>query len=94
MTTVSMAEAKAHLEKISDEVFRTNDRVHVTRDGREFVVIISAADLESLEATIELLSDPVAMAEIEIARQQVALGEFTSLDDMRDLMVQRRLGGR
>lgn len=94
MTMVPLSEAKARLSEIADEVFRTHDRVQVTRNGRRFVVIMSVEDLESLEATLELLSDPAAMAEIEEARQQVARGEHTTLEEMRDLMQKRRRDGR
>ena len=52
MTTVPLSEAKARLSEIADEVGRTHERVHITRNGREYVVLISAEDLESIEATI------------------------------------------
>lgn len=94
MTMVPLSEAKARLSEIADEVFRTHDRVQVTRNGREFVVIMSVQDLESLEATIELLSDPAAMAEIESASQQIAQGEHTTLEELRVLMEKRRQDGR
>ncbi len=94
MTMVPLSEAKARLSEIADEVFRTHDRVQVTRNGREFVVIMSVEDLESLEATLELLSDPVAMAEIEVAKQQLAEGEHTTLEELRVLMEKRRQDGR
>jgi antitoxin YefM len=51
-------------------VDRTHDRVHVTRNGREYVVLISAEDLESLEATIELLSDSAAVTRVREARRR------------------------
>lgn len=94
MTMVPLSEAKARLSEIADEVFRTHDRVQVTRNGREFVVIVSVEDLESLEATIELLSDPAAMAEIAEAKQQIAQGQHTTLDELRVLMEKRRQDGR
>jgi len=91
---VPLSEAKARLSEIADEVFRTHDRVQVTRNGREFVVIMSVEDLESLEATIELLSDPEAMAEVASADRQIALGEHITLDELRVLMEKRRQDGR
>ena len=94
MTMVPLSEAKARLSEIADEVFRTHDRVQVTRNGREFVVIMSADELESLEATIELLSDPTEMAEIAEAEEQIARREVTTLDEMRGLMEKRRRDGR
>ena len=61
MSTMSLTEVKARLSEIADEVDRTHERVHVTRNGREHVVLLSAEDLHSLEATIELLADEAAM---------------------------------
>lgn len=94
MTMVPLTEAKARLSEIADEVYRTHDRVQVTRNGREFVVIMSAEDLESLEATIELLGDPAAMAEIAEAEAAIERGDVTTLEQMRALMEQRRRDGR
>lgn len=54
----------------------------------------SADDLESLEATIELLSDPSAIAEMAEAEQALERGEHTTLDEMRELMARRRNDGR
>lgn len=69
MTTIPRSEAKARLSEVADEVDRTHDRVHITRNGRQYVVLISAEDLDSLQATIELLSDPAAMAALMIQRK-------------------------
>ncbi len=91
MSTLPLSEVKARLSQIADEVDRTHERVHVTRNGREYVVLISAADLESLEATIELLSDPEAVARIQSADVAVAEGELTTAEEMAKLMQQRLL---
>jgi antitoxin YefM len=90
MTTIPLSEAKARLSEVADEVDRTHDRVHITRNGREYVVLMSAEDLESLEATIELLADPAAMARIRAADEAIARGDTTSADEMALLMAQRR----
>ncbi|MCL2453888.1 MAG: type II toxin-antitoxin system Phd/YefM family antitoxin [Micrococcales bacterium] len=89
-----LAEAKARLSEIADEVFRTHDRVNVTRNGRKYVVIMSAEDLESMEATLELLSDPDAQARIAQAEEDVAHGQTTTLDEMAALMAERRRHAR
>lgn len=94
MTTVPLSDAKARLSEIADEVHRTHDRVSVTRNGRDYVVIMSADDLESLEATIELLSDPAAQARLAQSQAAVERGEFTTLDEMKDLMHERATRGR
>jgi antitoxin YefM len=93
MSTLPLSEVKARLSEIADQVNRTHERVHVTRKGREYVVLMSAADLESLEATIELLGDPKAMAELRRAEQDVAAGDVIGLDQMERLMDERRRRG-
>jgi len=90
MSTVPLSEAKARLSEIAEEVDRTHERVHVTRHGREYVVLVSAEDLESLEATIELLQDQAAMDRIRQAEADVAAGRLTSAADMAVLMEERR----
>jgi antitoxin YefM len=89
MSTLSLSEVKARLSEVADEVDRTHERVHVTRNGREYVVLMSAQDLESLEATIELLSDDAAMRRLREAEQDVAAGDVTTLDEMGQLMQAR-----
>jgi antitoxin YefM len=90
MSTVPLSEAKARLSEIADEVHRTHERVHVTRNGRDYVVLMSAEDLESLEATIELLQDEAALARVAEAEAAVAAGDFTTADEMARLMEERR----
>ena len=90
MSTMPLSEVKARLSEIADEVDRTHERVHVTRNGREYVVLVSAEDLESLEATIELLQDEDAMARVRAAEAAIAAGDITTADEMADLMANRR----
>jgi len=90
MTTLPLSEVKARLSEIADEVDRTHQRVHITRNGREYVVLLSAEDLASLEATLELLSDEPAMARIRAADAAVAGGDLTTGQEMAQLMDGRR----
>ena len=89
MSTLPLSEVKARLSEIADEVDRTHERVHVTRNGREYVVLISAADLASLEATIELLADPEAVRRVTAADDDLAAGRTTTLAEMAELMERR-----
>ncbi len=43
-----------------------------------------------MEATIELLSDPAAMARIREADDAIARGEVTTAEEMAELMRQRK----
>ncbi|MGI8612330.1 MAG: type II toxin-antitoxin system Phd/YefM family antitoxin [Nocardioidaceae bacterium] len=94
METLPLSEVKARLSEIAEQVDRTHTRVHVTRNGREYVVLMSAADLESLEGTIELLSDASAMKRLGEAEADVAAGDVVTSSEMDRLMSERRLRGR
>lgn len=49
MQTLPLSEVKARLSEIADEVDQTHERVYVTRNGRDFVVLMSKEDLDSLD---------------------------------------------
>jgi len=85
-----LSEVKARLSEIADEVDRTHERVHVTRNGRDYVVLLSSADLESLEATIELLQDETAMARVREGEAALAAGDVITGEEMAMLMEHRR----
>lgn len=89
MSTIPLSEAKARLSEIADEVGRTHERVHITRNGREYVVLLAAEDLESLEATLELLADTQAQERIAAAEADFATGDVLDEQQVRALMDQR-----
>ncbi len=81
--TLPLAEIKAHLSEIVDRVEREHQRVVLTRNGRPAVVILSTADLEAIEDTLDLLSDPAAMREINAAREDAAKGRVVTAEELR-----------
>lgn len=94
MRTLPLSDVKARLSEIADEVERTHERVHVTRNGREFVVLLAAEDLDSMEATIELLADKAVMGRVRQAEADVANGDVTTSEEMTELVRARRLAER
>jgi len=87
--TLPLAEIKARLSEIVDRVEREHERVVLTRNGRSAAVIMSPADLEALEDTLELLSDPQAMKEIKAARDEVVKGRVVSAEELRAKYLRR-----
>lgn len=67
----------------------THDRVQITKNGREYVVLLAAEDLASIEATLELLSDPEAQARIERAEDDIAEGHVLDEQAVRALLAGR-----
>lgn len=64
MSTESLRAVRDHLSEVVDRVEHHHERVVVTRNGRPAAVIISPDDLAQLEETIDVLSDPAALADI------------------------------
>jgi len=87
--TLPLAEIKAHLSEIVDRVEREHERVILTRNGRPAAVIMSPADLEALEDTLELLSDPQALKEIKAGRADIASDRVITADELRAKYLQR-----
>ena len=86
---IPLADAKARLSAVLDDVRDTHDRVVITRNGRPEAVIISVSDLETIEETLDLLSTPGAIDEIRTAEAEIARGEAIGADELRRLMAER-----
>lgn len=93
MKTLPLSDAKARLSQIADEVHRTHERVTITKNGRSYLVLMAAEDLEAMEATLELLGDPDAMARVQQAKQDLAAGRGTDAGHLAELMSARRERG-
>ena len=81
--TLPLSQVKSKLSEVVDRVEHTHERIVVTRNGRPAAVIISSEELDSLEDTLELLSDPQAIRELDEARRALAAGDFVGGDELR-----------
>jgi prevent-host-death family protein len=79
----SLSYVKAHLSEIVDRVEATQERVTITRNGKSAAVIVHPDDLESLEETLAIMSDPELMAGIREAKKAVAAGDVYSLAEVK-----------
>ncbi|NJC69060.1 type II toxin-antitoxin system prevent-host-death family antitoxin [Planosporangium thailandense] len=89
MTTLPLADAKARLSAVLDEVRDTHERVVITRNGRPEAVIMAVSDLEALEETLDLLSTPGALDQIRQAEADIAAGEGVDADELKRLLTER-----
>jgi len=69
---LSLADVKNRLSEVIDTLEREHGRVVVTKHGRPAAVMINVDDLESLEETLEILSNPALMAAIRAGEEDVA----------------------
>ena len=67
MSTESLRSVRDHLSEMVDRVEHQHERVIVTRNGHAAAVLISTQDLAQMEETIDVLSDPAALADIREA---------------------------
>ena len=75
MTVDSLRNVKDRFSEFVDRVDREHERIVVTRNGRPAAVLISPDDLESLEETLELLSDHDAVRALIEAEAAVTAGD-------------------
>ena len=61
---MSLKDVKNRLSEVVDKVERQHDRVVITKHGRAAAVVLSVADLDSLEETLDILSRPKLLAQI------------------------------
>ena len=87
--TLPLAEIKKRLSEIVDGVEQRHDRVVLTRHGRPVAVIISPDDLESLEETLEILSDPRAVREIRKSEAELDKGKALTAEQLRAKYLKR-----
>lgn len=89
MTTIPLADAKARLSAVLDDVRDTHERVVITRNGRPEAVIMSLADLEALEETLDVLATPGALDDIRRAEAEIARGEGIGAEELHRLIADR-----
>lgn len=81
-TSMSLAEVKAHLSEVIGRVAREHERVTVTVHGTPSAVLLATEDLESLEETLAILSDPAAMARLAGAEAEIAAGQGETVEQL------------
>jgi antitoxin YefM len=82
---VPLAEVKNRLSEVVDRLEREHGRVVITKHGRPAAVMLSLEDLESLEETLAILSDPELVAAIREADAEIAAGSTTELSEQEAL---------
>lgn len=70
---------KNRLSEVVDKVEREHARVVITKHGRPAAVVVSAADLESLEETLDIMGNLGLLADIRAAVMELSAGAAVRL---------------
>lgn len=81
--TLSISEARKKIFKIAEETQKPGNYYTFTENGRPKVVLMSAEEFDSLMETMEILSEPKIMANIEKAEEEYKKGEYITWDEMK-----------
>ncbi len=82
MTITSLSDAKVHLSDYVKAAEETHERTTITKNGKPAAVLISYDDLDSILATVELLSDPDALASLEESKISGQHGLYYASDEV------------
>lgn len=83
-----LADVKNRLSEVIERLEREHGRVVVTKYGRPAAVMLSIEDLESLEETLEILSNPALLKDIRSGDRDVKAGRTERLS--KDQVLARR----
>src|SRR5262249_28944279 len=92
METIPITEAKARIAELADRVAREHDHFTITRNGRADVMLISVAEYESMQETLDILSDEETLADLRQSREDFASGDTFDAEQVR-AELERRRGG-
>lgn len=87
---MSLADVKNRLSEVVERLEREHGRVVITKHGRPAAVVLSLADLEGLEETLEVLSDPGLMRRVRKGDAEIERGESETLTRDEALARSRR----
>jgi antitoxin YefM len=93
METIPITEAKAHIAELAERVAREHDHFTITRNGRADVMLISVAEYESMQETLDILGDEAAVADLRQSREDFAASDTYTAAEVRVELEQRRRQG-
>ncbi len=86
---IPISDVRAKLPDLVEKVNKKLDRVTITVNGKPKATLISAEELESIEETLEILSNPRLMKDLKKAEKEIEEGKGIPWEE-----VQKELGLR
>ena len=85
--TISISQARAEFPALVDKASKLLDEYIITINGTPAAVLMSAREYESWKETNESLSDPELVKAIKQGEEDLAAGNYVTLEDL-----EKRLG--
>ncbi len=83
MITVSATTARDNFYKLLEDVDTSGERVVITNKGETKAILISAEELKSWEATLEVVSDIKLMKDIKKGLEAIKKGGVTPWEEVK-----------
>lgn len=83
MDTIAISDFRSNLPSLINQVSEYMKRFVISVSGKPKAVVMSLEELESLEETAEILSDPTAYKKIKIGEKQAKLKKGILLKDLK-----------
>ena len=87
-----LAEVKNRLSEVVDRLEREHGRVIITKHGRPAAVVLTVEDLEDLEETLNVMSNPRLIRRVRQAQSEIGTGKAEQMtkDEALALITRRR----
>lgn len=80
---MSITEARKRLTQLPEEMEHLGWAVPLTRHGTPVMALMSWDLFDAITETLEIMSDPVVMAELKLAIEQLEQGESRPWEDVK-----------
>jgi antitoxin YefM len=90
MTMMPLADVKSRLSELVGRVHAHHERITVTVHGRPSAVLIAVEDLEAMQETLSVLSDPETLRRLVESDAELARGEVVGAQELAESMAARR----
>lgn len=82
-----ITEAKRKLLEFARQAGDLGKTITLTRHGKPYVVMMSAAEYESIQETLEILSDPESISSLEKSKEDIQAGRLVNWKDLKGAII-------
>lgn len=92
METIPITEATRRIAELADRAAREHDHFTITRNGRADVMLISVAEYESMQETLDVLAADEILTDLRQSREDFAADDVFDAAQVRAELEHRRSG--